>query len=570
MSKKDLERKINKTYEQARGDIGRKWYAYFERGEKRLAKKEADLQAAKDAGNKAEIRRLEEELRRDKQNFTTGNEYYRDMVEETTRQMAEANQTALAYVNGELPSYYMQAYNTEMRAESVDLGFRYDLADEATVRKLIKDGDIELPNKKVDIPKDQRWNTKQINANVTQGIIQGESIAKIAKRLEPIMDNNRKAAMRNAVTLVGSAQNAGRMDRYKDLSKQGAVMKKIWIATGDNRTRDWHLEMDGQARDINEPFVDGNGNELMFPKDPKAAPETVYNCRCSMKSKIVGFINQNTGEIIMVDYEAGTARHKAEIQAETDRRKQEKAEKAAKKAQRAAKTAQNGKSSQQPNKNIPDYKSGSKPQFLKNIEQAGIEYRAVGFNDRELTFEEIVAKLGGGDMTQGSCSSLCYGYAANRAGYDVIDFRGGDSRAYFARRANSMANWQGIGATVDTATSTSDIKAATELLGRMETGKEYILGTGAHAAIVRKTATGYEYLELQSATDNGWHTLDKDKLRYRFGCKQSHSTYGMKYEVTSYSVDIETVQQSREAQEMFGYINTAPEKQKKSARGTIK
>lgn len=342
-TQKELEREIRRIYSQARNDIGREWYAYFERGEKRLAEKEADLQAAKDAGNKAEVRRLETELKTDKENFTTRNEYYRDMVSETTAQMANANQTALAYVNGQLPSYYTQVYNSEIRAEAVDLGFQYTMVDEATVRKLVMDGDIKLPNKQIDIPKDERWNTKQINANVTQGILQGESIGKIAKRLEPIMNNNREAALRNARTLVGSAQNAGRMDRYKELAKQGAIMKKIWIATGDNRTRDWHLEMDGQTVDLNEPFVDGNGNELMFPKDPEAAPETVYNCRCTMKSKITGFVNKNTGEVIPIDYDAGTARHRAEIQKEQDRREQAKADKAAKKAQQQAQKAQKEK-----------------------------------------------------------------------------------------------------------------------------------------------------------------------------------------------------------------------------------
>ena len=37
--------------------------------------------------------------------------------------------------------------------------------------------------------------------------------------------------------------------------------------------------------------------------------------------------------------------------------------------------------------------------------------------------EDIVSCLGGGDLTPGSCSSLAFAYAGNKAGYDVLDFR---------------------------------------------------------------------------------------------------------------------------------------------------
>ena len=60
------------------------------------------------------------------------------------------------------------------------------------------------------------------------------------------------------------------------------------IATEDSRTREWHLVMDGQEVDVDEPFVDGNGNEIMYPAEPDAAPETVYNCRCSMRIHYLG------------------------------------------------------------------------------------------------------------------------------------------------------------------------------------------------------------------------------------------------------------------------------------------
>lgn len=54
----------------------------------------------------------------------------------------------------------------------------------------------------------------------------------------------------------------------------------IWHATQDDRTRDAHAEMDGQEVGMGQMFIDGDGNQLEFPGDPNAPPETTINCRC--------------------------------------------------------------------------------------------------------------------------------------------------------------------------------------------------------------------------------------------------------------------------------------------------
>ena len=342
-TERKLERDISRIYQSAGKDmtgVGKKWRKYFKEAAKELKGKEEEFQKAKESGDKKEIARLERELRDEKQKITTGNAEYRKIVSETTDKLADANQNALSYINEEIPSYYTESYNTEMKAEAVDLGFRYDMADEATVKRLITDGDIDLPKKKLDIAADKRWNTKYINSQVTQGIVLGESMDKIADRIFPeimaksdtkglssqemseLLRRNRNAAIRNARTLVNGAENRGRQDRYRTLAKLGAVMKRIWIATGDERTRDLHLDMDGQEVDLDEPFVDGNRNELDYPGDPHAAPETVYNCRCTTKARIVG-VRRADGSIVRVDYDPTTELHKEQIQAEIKRRQEE-------------------------------------------------------------------------------------------------------------------------------------------------------------------------------------------------------------------------------------------------------
>ena len=134
------------------------------------------------------------------------------------------------------------------------------------------------------------------------------------------MGKNEAAAIRNARTMMTGAENLGRLDSYKKLTDDGVIMKKVWIATADEHTREWHLSLDGQEVDIDEPFIDGNGNKLMYPADPNAAPETVYNCRCAMETKIIGFRRED-GSISYTDVEFADDMHDEAIDKEKERRR---------------------------------------------------------------------------------------------------------------------------------------------------------------------------------------------------------------------------------------------------------
>lgn len=60
------------------------------------------------------------------------------------------------------------------------------------------------------------------------------------------------------------------------------IEQKEWLTTIDGREREWHQTMDGQIKPINEPFISGNNNELMFPGDPNAPADEVIQCRCAL------------------------------------------------------------------------------------------------------------------------------------------------------------------------------------------------------------------------------------------------------------------------------------------------
>ena len=122
------------------------------------------------------------------------------------------------------------------------------------------------------------WNARRIRNELTDGIIQGESMGKIANRFYSVMGSNRKAAVRNARTAVTSAQNGGRMDAMRRAMEQGYSAKKQWVSTMDERTRLSHILLGGETVDANKPFSNG----LMYPGDPDGDPSEVYNCRCTM------------------------------------------------------------------------------------------------------------------------------------------------------------------------------------------------------------------------------------------------------------------------------------------------
>jgi len=208
---------------------------------------------------------------------------------------------------------------------------------------------------------------------------------------------------------------------------------------------------------------------------------------------------------------------------------------------------------------------------LDNCEKYKIVKLDVNRLPKALSSEEIVDRLAGGDLTSGSCSSLAFAYAGNRAGLDVLDFRGGGSCSFFSRTTNIIDVTKAVGGVV--ARHTNDFKKAKDLLDTVVDGKEYYFTCGAHAAIVRMAkGGGYEYLEMQSRYKerNGWHPLDDGVLKSRFGAKKKHSSYGYVMETRDVIIEVSLLAKDSKFKDMLSYINTRSAEQKKGAAGNIK
>lgn len=215
--------------------------------------------------------------------------------------------------------------------------------------------------------------------------------------------------------------------------------------------------------------------------------------------------------------------------------------------------------------------SAEKSDLVKRLERSSVETREVQALPTQLTEQEIIGRVGGSDRTKGSCASVAWTYAGNKNGLDVLDFRDGESRVLFSNRSTSFMVSKLDGVTGWIVEENNDFKAVHELYKNMIEGKEYYLATGGHASIIRKFGSGYQYLELQDdVSRNGWHELNDTMLRWRFGCKKSHSTYGMKFKLGNVLVDIDTLKGNKDFETMLTYINTAADAQRKGIGGGIK
>jgi phage putative head morphogenesis protein, SPP1 gp7 family len=273
----DLEQRITAEYRQAAEELEEKCNDYFRRF------------AVKDKIKRQQL--ANGEITQDEYNYwRTGQiligERWKEMRDTLAEDLTHTNEIAAEMINRELPQIYAINHNYgtfEIERGSL-LNTSYTLYSRETVERLIRDNPDLLPQARIDIPKDERWNRQKIQSAITQGVLQGESIDKIAHRLQRVTNMNRVAAIRNARTMTTSAQNGGRINAYRRAESMGIKTLKVWLATPDSRVRDSHARLDGEERETEEEFSNG----CYYPGDPNGEPEEVWNCRCTLISQVKG------------------------------------------------------------------------------------------------------------------------------------------------------------------------------------------------------------------------------------------------------------------------------------------
>ena len=284
----ELEKQLSAVYSRAQKELTEKADKYFARFAE-LDKKQRKLV---DDGKLSE-----DDYKKWRQNKMLTGEHWTTMVEESAKLASDANKMAIQYINGRLPNVYVTNYNftAGTMEQSLNQAASFELINTEAVKYIVDNVDKNLlPEKKLDPTKDIPWNMKLVNSEVMQGILQGESIPKMARRLANVGVRNKESAVRAARTIVTQTENKARYDCAKAAEEKGVITKKQWIATGDNRTRTAHREAwkDYGAREnaipIDEPFIVG-GEKMMFAGDPNGSAWNVYNCRCATPHFAAGF-----------------------------------------------------------------------------------------------------------------------------------------------------------------------------------------------------------------------------------------------------------------------------------------
>ena len=174
-------------------------------------------------------------------------------------------------------------YGTCEIENGLNINTSYTLYDRDTVANLIKNDPDILKRPSLDKNLDKRWNKKLFQSHITQGILQGESIDNLAKRVAlGTTKQDMNAAIRNARTSTTCAQNAGRTQSYQRAVNMGIELYQVWLAALDSRTRSSHRHMDGEKVKVVKGKQVKFSNGLRYPADPNGRPEEVWNCRCTL------------------------------------------------------------------------------------------------------------------------------------------------------------------------------------------------------------------------------------------------------------------------------------------------
>lgn len=280
-----MERKVAREYRQASKEVSEKLDKYLEAFARKDEKKRKQLKAG-------EITKKEYNQWRIGQIMI--GQRWSEMKETLAEDYHNANNIAKSIINGYMPEVYAlnHNYGTYEVEHGLKINTSYTLYDRQSVERLLRDNPDMLPppgratSARIEAGKDILWNKQQIQSVMTQSLLLGESIPKIAKRLaDAVGEKNEAAAIRNARTMTTGAENGGRINSYRRAQNMGIELDKMWLATLDERTRTTHRELDGEVKPVNEEFSNG----LMYPGDPDGSPAEVWNCRCTLVSQLKGY-----------------------------------------------------------------------------------------------------------------------------------------------------------------------------------------------------------------------------------------------------------------------------------------
>ena len=116
-----------------------------------------------------------------------------------------------------------------------------------------------------------------LKKQIIEGLNEGESIPQIRDRISGVYSIAKES---RATTIARTETHMAVVGTTKATYAAAGILKNSWLTTMDGRERDWHGSIHGQVKYMDEHFVTGLGNLLIYPGDPAGAAADVINCRC--------------------------------------------------------------------------------------------------------------------------------------------------------------------------------------------------------------------------------------------------------------------------------------------------
>lgn len=288
---KSLEKRLKKEYKQAAKECQQKLADHLAA----FAQKDREWQLMLQQGKVSAQEYL---------NWRTGQimtgQRWQAMVDTLADDLHNVNEIAAAMARDDAYAVYAMNYNygTYVLEHKSRVDTSFTLYNQDAVRRLARDNPKLLPDPRPDsrlgkilaANKDLRWQKKQINSVMIQGITQGESIDKMARRITDVAYADYTSAVRYARTMFTGVENKARQDAGERARDLGLDVSYQWNAILDQRTRHSHRHLNGETKKYkNDTFSNG----LEYPGDTSGEPEEWWNCRCYMSEEFEGITRED-------------------------------------------------------------------------------------------------------------------------------------------------------------------------------------------------------------------------------------------------------------------------------------
>ena len=182
-------------------------------------------------------------------------------------------------IHNYLKETYTDSFVGAMYTMSVQDGIHVitPINQKAAVKAIVTDSKLTSPLYEA-LGTDMKTLKRKISEEITRGIATSLPYAKIARNITSQTNMPFANAKRIVRTEAHRIQEASAEDARQAAKKRGADVIKQWDASLDAVTRPLHRQLDGQIRELDEPFEAGRYTP-MYPGD-FGDPSQDCNCRC--------------------------------------------------------------------------------------------------------------------------------------------------------------------------------------------------------------------------------------------------------------------------------------------------